>query len=213
MNDNFCVFFDAGHGGLDKLGRYVTAGKSFKHSKGTFHGGGWFYEGVWNRTITQEVITKLNALSIPNILISHEYLDTKLSYRVDKANWYYKNFKKGIFISNHANASVSHRGRGFEVFTSRGPTKADSIAELHWNNVNELLGKDGTITMRMDTRDGDKDREANFYVLKNTAMPAILVEHLFFDNYEDALLLMDDEIIDKFSEAQVRTIIEYMNTL
>lgn len=44
-------------------------------------------------------------------------------------------------------------------------------------------------------------------------MPAILVEHLFFDNYEDALLLMDDEIVERFAEAEVRTVIDYMNSL
>jgi N-acetylmuramoyl-L-alanine amidase len=44
-------------------------------------------------------------------------------------------------------------------------------------------------------------------------MPAILVEHLFFDNYEDAKLLMDDEIVERFAEAQVRTIIEAQGIL
>jgi N-acetylmuramoyl-L-alanine amidase len=44
-------------------------------------------------------------------------------------------------------------------------------------------------------------------------MPAVLIEHLFFDNFQDAQLLMDPEIVDRFAEAQVRTIIEYINSL
>ena len=44
-------------------------------------------------------------------------------------------------------------------------------------------------------------------------MPAILIEHLFFDNYEDAKLLMDEEIQELFAEAQVRAIIEFLSTL
>ena len=64
------------------------------------------------------------------------------------------------------------------------------------------------IKYRPSRSDGDPDREANFFVLKNTAMPAILIEHLFFDNFDDASLLMDDEIVERFAEAQVRTIIE-----
>lgn len=211
MNDNFCVYLDAGHGGLDKSGRYMTKGKFFLHSKGVFHGKGYFYEGVWNRTLTNLVAQKLAQLSIPHYIVSHDYLDTSLAERVDRANWYHKNYKSGIFISNHANASASHRARGFEVYTTRGRTKADPFADLHWNNVNDLLGKPGKIKMRKDQSDGDLDREANFYVLKNTVMPAMLVEHLFFDNFQDALLLMDDDVIDKFAEAQVRTIIEQMN--
>ena len=212
MKVDFCVYLDAGHGAIDKNGKYVTApNKQFEHSKGKFHDGKWFYEGVFNRTITNLVAKKLTNLGISNIIVSHEYVDMKLSYRVKKANWYHKNFKKGVFISNHANASGSHRARGFEVFTTPGKTKSDKMAEMHWDNVKDLLGD--KIKMRADRSDGDHDKEARFYVLKHTAMPAMLVEHLFFDSYEDAKLLMDDAIIEKFAEAQVRTVIDYFNSL
>ncbi|GAB5551379.1 MAG: hypothetical protein Sapg2KO_09700 [Saprospiraceae bacterium] len=212
MIADFCVFLDAGHGGLDLEGKYVSApGKQFKHSRGTFHGDGWFYEGVFNRTIVSLVASKLRNLGFQVLILSHDYLDTPLSTRTDKANWYYENFSRGILLSSHGNASPSHRGRGFEVYTSRGETKADRIAELHWKNVETLLGD--RIVMRMDQKDNDLDKEANFWILRRTKMPAILIEHLFFDNYEDALLLMDDEIVELFAEAQVRTVIEYFNSL
>jgi N-acetylmuramoyl-L-alanine amidase len=212
MNDNFCVFLDAGHGGLDENGSYVTApGKQFRHSRGTFHNGGWFYEGVWNRTLTQRVASKLKNLGIHHIVVSHEYLDISLEYRVNLANWYHRNYKRGLFISNHANASGSGQARGFEVYTSPGTTTSDRIADYHWNNVKDLLGN--RIRYRTDSSDGDHDREARFFVLVKTAMPAMLVEHLFFDNYDDARMLFDDEIIERFSEAQVRTVIDYINSL
>ena len=212
MKLDFCVYLDAGHGGIDGNGKYVTApSKQFKHSSGTFHDGKWFYEGVWNRKLTDLVAAKLKNLGIHYLMVSHEYLDLKLSYRVEKANWYHRNFKKGIFISNHSNASGSQRARGFEVYTTPGRTKSDDIAEKHWENVKHLLGN--TIKMRADTSDGDHDKEARFYVIKNTVMPAMLVEHLFFDNKEDAKLLMDDLVVEKFAEAQVRTIIDYYNSL
>ena len=207
MKTDFCVFLDAGHGGLDKEGNYVTApSKQFQHEGADFHGDGWFYEGVFNRTLTNRVAAKLTNLGITNIIVSHEYLDISLHYRVDQANWYHKNFKKGLYISNHANASSSGRARGFEVYTTRGKTKSDKVATLLYNNVKDLLGD--RIRYRPDRSDGDPDREANFFVIKNTAMPAILVEHLFFDNFDDASLLMDDEIVERFAEAQVRTIIQ-----
>ena len=66
--------------------------------------------------------------------------------------------------------------------------------------------------MRADTSDNDHDKEARFFVLTRTVMPAMLVEHLFFDNYDDASLLMDDEIVERFAEAQVRTVINFMNS-
>ena len=212
MLADYCVYLDAGHGAIDENGKYVTApNKQFEHSKGTFHNGKWFYEGVWNRKLTNRVAAKLKNLGISHLIVSHEYLDLSLAYRVDVANWHHKNYKKGIFISNHANASGAHSARGFEVYTTPGTTKSDALAEMHWKNVDSLLGD--KIKMRPGTSDGDQDKEANFYVIKYTSMPAMLVEHLFFDNYDDAMLLMDDEIIEKFAEAQVRTIIDYFNSL
>lgn len=212
MKEDFCVFLDAGHGALDKNGKYVTApSKQFQHSQGNFHNGHWFYEGVWNRSLTNRVAAKLNNIGIPNIQVSHEYLDLPLNYRVDLANWYHRNFKKGLFISNHANASGSGAARGFEVYTSPGVTTSDKVAQFHWNNVKELM--EDRISYRSDTSDNDHDKEARFFVLTRTVMPAILVEHLFFDNFQDASLLMDDEIVERFAEAQVHTVINYMNSL
>ncbi len=211
MNDNFCVFLDAGHGGIDPQGEYVTApSKQFKHRRGDFHNDGWFYEGVWNRRLTHEVAQKLTQLAIPHIIVSHDYLDISLAYRVEMANWYHKNYKRGIYISNHANAYRTHTARGYEVYTSPGRTTSDKIAEMHWKHTKNLLGD--RIKYRPGNSDGDHDKEARFYVLVKTVMPAILVEHLFFDNYEDAKLLMNDEIIERFAEAQVRTIVEFMNS-
>lgn len=207
---DLCVFLDAGHGALDLNGNYVTApSKQFKHSRGTFHNEGWFYEGVFNRVVTNRVAMKLERLGISYIIVSHEYLDTPLSHRVDMANWYHYNYKPGIFISNHANAA-NGLARGYEIYTSRGTTSSDAIADIHWKQVKDLLGN--KISMRTDTTDGDLDKEAGFYVLTKTVMPAILIEHLFFDNYEDATLLMDDEIVDLFAEATTRTIVKWLNS-
>lgn len=207
---DLCVFLDAGHGGLDLSGNYITApSKQFEHRQGTFHNGRWFYEGVFNRIVTNRVAMKLERLGISYIIVSHEYLDTPLAHRVDMANWYHRNFKPGIFISSHANA-FNGAARGYEIYTSRGKTNSDTIADMHWNHVKSLLGS--KISMRADLSDGDFDKEAGFYVLTKTLMPAILIEHLFFDNYEDALLLMDEEVIDLFAEATTRTIVQYLNT-
>ena len=202
------VFLDAGHGGLDRSGNYVTApGKQFRHNRGTFHDDGWFYEGVWNRTLVLRVERKLHRLGIEYLPLHHEYLDLSLEQRVEKANWYHRNYQPGILVSTHANASVDHNGRGYELYTSPGITGADRLAEIHWIQTEKLL--EDSITMRSDISDGDHDKEANFFILRRTLMPAILIEHLFFDNFADASLLFDEEIQELFAEAQVRTIIEY----
>lgn len=206
---DLCIFLDAGHGGIDKNGNYTTApSKQFQHTQGTFHNGRWFYEGVFNRVITDIVAHKLRNLGISYLVVSHDYVDTPLAQRVDMANWYHRNYKPGIFISNHANAS-NGRARGYEIYTSPGKTPSDDIADLHWKNVRDLLGN--RITMRSDLSDGHYDKEAGFFVLTRTAMPAVLIEHLFFDNYDDAMLLMDDNVVDLFAEATIRTIIQWLS--
>lgn len=209
MKDNFCVYLDAGHGAIDPKGNYTTApSKMYDHKTGTFHKGSVFYEGVWNRTLVNRVSAKLQQLGIRHLMVHHEYLDTPLQQRVDTANWYHRNFAEGIYISTHSNAANT-QARGFEVYTSKGLTASDPVATLMYNNVQNLLGN--RITMRPDNSDGDPDREAAFFVLTKTAMPAILIEHLFFDNLEDAKLLMNDDIVDLFAEAQVRTIVEHFS--
>ena len=45
---------------------------------------------------------------------------------------------------------------------------------------------------RKDLSDGDSDKEANFYVLKYTYCPAVLVECLFQDNKSDVEYLLSD---------------------
>ena len=210
---DFCVYLDAGHGGLDPSGFYVTAPSKmqFHDEQWTFHNGGFFYEGVFNRQITNLVASKLKNLGVQYLIVSHEYLDLPLSYRAETANWYHRNYKEGIFISNHANASVNHRARGFEVYTTPGKTKSDKFADFLWKQVDSLLGDH--IRMREDKTDGDHDKEARFFVIRKTVMPAILVEHLFFDNFEDAKLLMSDFVIEMFAEAQVRAILEFAESL
>lgn len=210
MRDDFCVYLDAGHGSIDPhTGKYVTApSKMYKHNRGEFHGNGYFYEGVWNRRLTNLVAFKLEKLGISYKILSHDYLDYSLPYRANTANWYYKNYKKGVVISNHSNASGVGTARGFEVYTTRGKTQSDTLAEMLWEQVTLLLS--GRIRLRSDISDQDHDKEAQFYILRKTVMPAILVEHLFFDNYEDAKLLMDDYIVDMFAEAQVRAIIKFI---
>lgn len=213
MNTDFCVFLDAGHGSIDpNTGKYVTApSKQFEHRSGIFHDGRWFFEGVWNRALTDRVAQKLDTLQINYYKVYHEYLDLSLSHRVDTANFYDKYYKKTLFISNHSNASGSGKARGFEVYTSPGTTRSDKVATAYFDHVRDIFGS--RISYRQDASDGDPDREAKFYVLRRTAMSAILGEHLFFDNFDDASFLMLDETIERFAEAQVRTIIQFWQSM
>jgi len=46
------------------------------------------------------------------------------------------------------------------------------------------------LRLRKDSSDGDLDKEAHFYVLKNTKMPAVLIECAFMDTLSPDFNLM-----------------------
>jgi N-acetylmuramoyl-L-alanine amidase len=64
--------------------------------------------------------------------------------------------------------------------------------------------------MRWDLTDGDKDKKANFYVLKHTNMPAILTENFFFffDNKLEGKLMMSEEGQDLLAQSHVNAILK-----
>ena len=53
-----------------------------------------------------------------------------------------------------------------------------------------------------------KVKEAGFYVLKNTKMPAILTENGFYSNQEECLKLLSPEWRDKIAAAHLRAMQE-----
>jgi N-acetylmuramoyl-L-alanine amidase len=115
-----------------------------------------------------------------------------------------------IFISIHNNA-FNTKARGFEIYTTKGVTKSDALAESIANAI-EPFYKDLKLNLRYDTSDGDKDKEAEFYVLARTACPAVLIECLFFDNAEDYALLKDPDFVKEMSWRIFEGIRNYLKT-
>lgn len=149
----------------------------------------------------------------------------ELSARVNYVNNLCKKYeaKNCIYISIHVNAAGAdnkwHTAGGFSVYTSKGQTKSDKLAECIYNRAasnlieySKLMSQGKLIGyydskqkyLRMDTSDGDKDMEADFYVLNKTACPAVLVECMFQDNKADVEFLLSDE----GKHSIIRTILE-----
>ena len=205
------VLLDYGHGGVDYTGTYycIAGGKLFKHPDGMI------YEGVLNRTLGAAVEKQLDKLGIDYIVISDSLIDLPLKIRVRKANGHYLKNRKSFLVSLHCNASIRHNAQGYEVYTSPGQTASDKLAEYHYNFVTALL--DNRVKMRSEMfTDGDRDKEAKFYILTRTYCPAILIEHLFFDHPEDVKLLQDKDIIKAFAESTAyacKAFIEHQDAL
>ncbi len=92
-------------------------------------------------------------------------------------------------LSFHCNAAAEPGADGYEVWTTRGQTPADRLSTLIYTNL--LFGT--LLCGREDLDDGDPDREKDFYILRHTTAPAVLVECGFITNESDAEILMDPE--------------------
>ncbi len=197
---------DAGHGAINPYtGKYTTAPrKMFLHQKGEFHGGGWFYEGVFNRQVAAKFQRKLLDARIGFSRLYHEFLDNPLGERVRMVRG-----NATCLVSFHANASLLHNARGTEVYTTRGNTKADELASYYWQYLEEASKPYG-IKLRTDKSDGDPDKEADFRIIHEVKPPAILIETLFFDQYDDAMLLMQDDVQDMFATCAFKAVADFM---
>lgn len=155
-----------------------------------------FYEWKYNRKIARELHKRLCAEGICNVLlVPEDDYDVPLSERAARANKYGKD---SFFLSIHCNAAGNGdwmNARGWSVWTTKGTTKSDKIADVFWKEAKKVLEPMGQ-KMRKDMSDGDYDWEANFTVLAKTQMPAILTENLFYDNKEDLAFLQSDEGFD-----------------
>ena len=135
----------------------------------------------------------------------------ELSYRCKIVNDLVKQYKNCIYVSIHVNAAGAdgkwHEGTGWEVFTSVGKTKSDDLATCIYNAAKY---NNKNMKMRTDFSDGDADKEAHLYVLKNTNCPAVLTENFFQDNKKDVDYLLSDEGFNAIVRLHVEGILQYI---
>lgn len=171
---------DAGHGGVTPQGNYTTAPAKMHR----FDDGLEIREGVINRNITNLLVALLRPRHISYRLVHDAIDDTPLSMRVARADNVFRRNRHAIYLSIHSNAGG---GSGFEIFTSPGQTKSDKVAHIFCETYKKHFPH---FPFRQDHSDGDADKEADFYVLRKTDCPALLVENLFFDNRNEAEYLL-----------------------
>ena len=157
---------------------------------------GVFREYAWNRLIASRIVGRLLSLGLDAELLVPEERDISLPERCRRVNAWCRQLGKDnvIVISIHANAA-GHGDRWYDVtgwcaYTSRGNTKADSLANCLYEAAQESLpGK----RLRTDYADGDPDMEENFYILRHTMAPAVLTENFFMDSHTDCDFLLSEE--------------------
>jgi N-acetylmuramoyl-L-alanine amidase len=106
-----------------------------------------------------------------------------------------------VFVSIHCNSAASEFARGVETFSYPGSVSGHDIAGCIQRQIVGAFSK-------IDDDFPDRGlKEANFYVVRNTDMPACLVEMAFISNEEDAALLKYHA--DDFARAIARGVTDY----
>ncbi|GHU06815.1 N-acetylmuramoyl-L-alanine amidase [Spirochaetia bacterium] len=134
-----------------------------------------------------------------------------------------------IYISVHANASLNRTARGYEVWYLSPEYRRDVVSRDHYDAdvaaiINSMTEEEFTAESIMIAQSilaqfqrtlgndipsrGIKAEE--WFVVRNTRMPAVLVELGFVTNEEDAKLLTDAAYLKKFSEALYKGMADFV---
>lgn len=182
------IALDDGHG-------MTTPGKRTPILPGTKT---FMHENEFNRAVVNYLKDHLIRCGFKVLLVADGDTDIPLKTRTDRAN----KANADLYISVHANAMTGAWGahNGVETYHYPTSTKGKKAAEI----IHKHLLK------------GTKQRDrgvkiANFHVLRETKMPAVLVECGFMDNLDEAKLLMSDAFRRECAEEIARGICEYFN--
>jgi len=189
---NKTILLDAGHGGMIN-GQYQTQGKrSPKWTDGT-----QLFEGEFNRAVKLRVMEMLQIAGIKYVDVNPQQTDLSLHDRVEYANTY----DKSLYVSIHANAGG---GTGCEVFT------AESCSDVSTALANEIASQYSTFFPNEKWR-GVKKRD--FYVIKNTKMPAVLIECFFMDREDECkkylMTIEGRDQIAKWIYSSIKTFLDF----
>jgi N-acetylmuramoyl-L-alanine amidase len=167
--------------------------------------GSQLFEWEFNRDVVKRIQKRLELLKIPSSILVKEARDISLKTRCDRANAVYRQYPGSFLISIHGNAGG---GRGWEVWTSKGQTESDLLATFLYNQAKVWLPQ---FKMRCDYIEGkDPDKEADFYILKNTLCPAVLTENLFYSDLKECQFMLSDFGRAIISGLHVDAISEYL---
>jgi len=177
------IAIDAGHG-------YETPGKRSPDG---------MREYAFNRAVAKELMIQLEGKSIRTIQTHHDATDVPLIQRTILAN----QSRAAFLVSIHANAFGN--GQWNEV--------AGIETYVHTKKGNAARPIAQTIHQALITGTKQKDRgikQADFYLLRESTMPAVLVECGFMTNRQEKALLASPEYRIKCGRLIADGIVSYL---
>ena len=195
-NASWIMVYDKGS---DKMKICLDYGHSAQ-TKGKRSPDSSLMEYEFNRDVGRRLKAILERHGIEVIeTVTDDDTDVSLAERCNIAN---KN-NVDYFVSIHANADGTGynwtSARGWEIHIVGKGGKAEQLAKaIHKHSIAGLGLKDRGIKV------------SNFQVLRDTNMPAVLIEHGFYTNKEECELLKTESFRQKCAEVDARGILSYL---
>lgn len=206
----YLVGLDDGHG-INTAGKRTVALKEDIKFNGKIRKKGTIiHENEFNETIMRKVEPILKRCGIDYIELAPTDADTPLSTRARIAN------NKGcdLVVSIHANALAGTKWQtgayGLVVIKTKGcQSKTDKLAKIMYDNLKEV-----NFPSNGETKYGVRvDTEISGFtlaILRQTNMPAVLVELGFMDNWNDVKVMCTEKFQDECAEGIAKAICEYL---
>jgi|ERR1700722_10859706 len=179
------IILDAGHGGTDEGARVKT-----------------FMEKRITLTTTLLTKKRLEERGYKVILTRARDNYISLARRVSIAN----RTKCAAFVSIHFNASRSHTAKGVEIYFCDTSEKWRTRASRRLADCILYQVIDQTEAHSRGVKGG------NFHVIRETEMPAVLVEGGFVTNADERKLLRDKEYLSKIAEGIANGVDKYFKS-
>ena len=206
----YLVAIDAGHGMHTEGKQSVPMSKNlYIDNELVRKKGKIIKENEWNRGVSEYLATALKRCGIDTMFTADMTgkTDIALSTRANKAN----KAKADILISNHYNAIGS---------CAKWQTKCKGLLVLRTKNCSNNSIKLGKLAVKHLEKDIDyeysyglmRDVDMSGFtlaILRQTTMPAILIEYGFMDYEKEAKLMLDKKHQEKCAEAVAKAVCEY----
>ncbi len=189
---NFFILIDPGHGGHD------TGTQSISKPR--------YQEKSLNLVTAQFVKNYLQQLGYQVLMTREEDKFVSLDKRAQIAN----ERKPTLFVSIHYNSAPSAEAQGIEVFFYQPKDKSQKDRALKSKRLAQAILKNVVENTKAKSR-GVK--QANYAVIRETNMPAVLIEGGFVTNEAELQNLKDPLYLKKIAWGIVRGIEEYLSKL
>lgn len=207
----YLVGLDDGHGINTAGKRTVELKEDVKFNGKTRKKGTIIHENEFNEVIMKKVEPILKRCGIDYVELAPTDADTPLSTRANTAN------RKGcdLVVSIHANALVGTKWQtgayGLVVIKTKScQSKTDKLAKIMYKHLKEVdFPSDGETKygVRVDTEISG----FTLAILRQTKMPAVLVELGFMDNWNDVKVMCTEKFQDECAEGISKAICEYLD--